>query len=232
MNNLAIIPARGGSKRIPRKNVKEFLGKPIIAYAIEAAFESGLFQEVMVSTDDSEIADIAIAYGAKIPFIRSPENADDYATTADVLTEVLHRYEEANQQFAHACCIYPCAPLIQQDSLKRAYLILQKGFASVFPIVPYGYPIQRALRTDGERVYWNDPKNSLARSQDLEALYHDSGQFYWIRVSNFLEKGNLISENSGHLVLNEMEVQDIDTEVDWKLAEFKYKLMHGLANQI
>jgi len=230
MSNLAIIPARGGSKRIPRKNIKEFLGKPIIAYSIEAALKSDLFDEVMVSTDDREIAVIAQSYGASVPFLRSSSNADDHATTAEVVAEVLERYDKEGKNFENACCIYPCSPLLQKQTLQKAYKTLQKGFETVFPIVSFAYPVQRALKTKDEKVFWSNPENALVRSQDLETCYHDSGQFYWLKVSSFRKEGKLIAENSGFVALSDMEAQDIDTETDWKLAELKYKLMHEMAD--
>jgi N-acylneuraminate cytidylyltransferase len=229
MSNVAIIPARGGSKRIPRKNIKDFLGKPVIVYSIEAALESGLFDKVMVSTDDEEIAEIAREYGAEVPFMRSQQNSNDHATTSDVIIEVLERFQKEGISFDNACCIYPCNPLLKQDSLMSSYVKLNSGNGSVLPIVAYGYPIQRALKTIEQSVFWVNPENALKRSQDLEMYYHDCGQFYWIKIADFLKDGKLISANSGFLILNEMEVQDIDTETDWLLAELKYKLMYGMA---
>ena len=221
MGNLAIIPARGGSKRIPGKNIRNFLGKPIIAYSISAALESNLFDEVMVSTDSEEIAIVAREYGAQIPFMRSDENADDHATTAEVITEVLKMYEKEGKQFENACCIYPCSPLLKKESLREAFSKLQRGFNSVLPIVAFGYPIQRALRTVGEKISWSNPQNALTRSQDLEAYYHDCGQFYWLKVEAFQKIGALLTANTGYIILKGIDVQDIDNEIDWKLAELK-----------
>jgi N-acylneuraminate cytidylyltransferase len=232
MGNLAIIPARGGSKRIPRKNIRDFLGRPIIAYSISTALESGLFDEVMVSTDDKEIAAIAREYGAEVPFFRSDKNANDHATTVAVLDEVLGRYHGLGRTFKYACCIYPCAPLIKKQVLNEAYSCLQQGFDTVLPIVPFGFPIQRALKIVNTNVYWENPENALVRSQDLEGRYHDSGQFYWFDVGVFTRTGALLTENSGYVELDETQVQDIDNEVDWKLAELKYKLIHGMADKV
>lgn len=226
MANLCIIPARGGSKRIPRKNVRDFLGKPIIAYSIEAAIRSDLFDEVMVSTDDLEIAQIAQSYNAQVPFLRSEENANDYATTADVLVEVLNRYQDKGQTFDCVCCIYPTAPFITSQKLKEGYNLLTKNnFNSVFPIIQFAFPIQRAVRIINDHVSFIQPEFALTRSQDLERAFHDVGQFYWISSKWFLAHKQLISSNTGAIVISELEAQDIDNETDWKLAEIKFKLM-------
>lgn len=226
MSNVAVIPARGGSKRIPRKNIRDFLGKPIIAYSIEAALESGLFDEVMVSTDDEEIAKVAKKYGAKLPFMRSAENADDHATTVDVLVEVLQTYKQQGKNFENACCIYPTAPLVKCTFLENAYeRLVNKNFSTVFPVVEFSYPIQRSLKLSGKnKVEMNWPEHLESRSQDLPKAYHDAGQFYWFNVEELLKEKKLFGENSGAIVLPNTSVQDIDTEEDWKLAEMKAKL--------
>ena len=225
MPNIAIIPARGGSKRIPRKNIKFFLGKPIIAYSIEAAINSNLFDEVMVSTDDDEIASIALKYGAKVPFLRSEKNSDDFATTYDVIEETLINYKEQGKNFDYACCIYSCAPLIQIASLQEAFTVLQQNFLdTVFPVVPFSFPIQRALRLQEEKLSFFYPEFALTRSQDLEISYHDVGQFYFMNCEQVLKKKALLTDKTGTVVLNELLVQDIDNESDWMLAEFKYKI--------
>lgn len=226
MKNVAIIPARGGSKRIPRKNIRDFLGKPIIAYSIEMALETGLFDDVMVSTDDEEIADIARKYGAKIPFMRSSENADDYATTLDVLIEVLQTYQQQGKKFKYSCCIYPTAPLLKPKFLVNAYKkLISENFSTVFPVVEFSYPIQRSLKLIGkDKVEMNWPEHLESRSQDLPKAYHDAGQFYWFNVEELLKEKKLFGENSGAIVLPNTSVQDIDTEEDWKLAEMKAKL--------
>lgn len=228
MRKLAIIPARGGSKRIPRKNIKNFLGKPIIAYSIQAAIESKLFDEVMVSTDDDEIAVIAQEYGAKVPFFRSAQNADDQATTFDVISEVLNSYKEDNKHFEKACCIYPTAPFASASTLIKFYEFLDESiFDCVFPVLRYGYPIQRALRIkEQERVEMLHPENLNTRSQDLEPTYHDAGQFYWFRTEPLMKVGALWSNNTGVKVIDEMLAQDIDNEEDWKIAEFKYRILN------
>lgn len=229
MNNLAIIPARGGSKRIPRKNIKDFLGKPIIAYSIEAALRSNLFDEVMVSTDDYEIAEIARNYGAEIPFLRSEKTANDHATTADVINEVLLEYKNLKRDFDHSCCIYATAPFVTEDRLKESYnLLIKSDFDSVVPIVPFSFPTQRGLKLFDNKINFAHPEYINTRSQDLETIYHDTGQFYFFNVKRFIEKQQIWTENSGGLISSELEVQDIDTEIDWKLAEIKYKLMKGI----
>ena len=221
MNNLCIIPARGGSKRIPRKNIRPFLGKPIIAYSIEAALNSGLFDEVMVSTDDDEIIEVAKKYGASVPFKRSLDNADDYATLADVVDEVTKAYKNEGKHFDYGCCILPTSPLIKVDNLKKALELLQnEAYDSVRPIVPFSYPIQRALKLKNGYVEMFNPEYKRKRSQDLETAFHDAGQFYWFEF----EKG-MHSERKGAIILTNKEVQDIDDEEEWKLAELKYSLI-------
>jgi pseudaminic acid cytidylyltransferase len=226
MKNLAIIPARGGSKRIPRKNIKEFLGKPIIVYSIQAAIKSELFDEIMVSTDDDEIANIAIQYGAAVPFIRSAKNSDDYATTEDVLAEVIKNYRQKNKYYDFCCCLYPTAPLIQPLKLNEAYeLLKRKNFDAVFPIVRFSTPILRSLKMNNGKVEMNWKKYHNSRSQDLPPAFHDAGQFYWFKVDRFIIDNKILTDNCGGIEISEMEAQDIDSEADWKLAELKYKLL-------
>lgn len=226
VKNIAIIPARGGSKRIPRKNIRPFMGKPVISYSIEAALQSGLFQEVMVSTDDEEIASVARQYGAKVPFMRSVEMADDYATTADVILEVLNNYQERGETFGRVCCIYATAPFITIKRLEEAFAMMEKEHLdSVFTAVAYSYPVQRGLRIERNRMNMVWPEYIEARSQDLEIIYHDAGQFYWSTIENLYVNKNFWGTNTGGLILSELEVQDLDTETDWKLAEMKYKLL-------
>jgi len=222
MNNLAIIPARGGSKRIPRKNLKPFLGKPVIAYTIETALKSGLFEEVMVSTDDTEIAEAAIRFGALVPFMRSAVASDDFAILNDVLREVLSTYQKASREFQSVCIILPTAPLIRPEVLTQAYELLNREqFDSVRPVVRYSYPIQRSLRMHGNRVEMFFPEHYTSRSQDLDPAYHDAGQFYWIAG-----KRDLTDPNKGAIVIPETEAHDIDDPEDWELAEIKYKLLY------
>lgn len=226
--NLCIIPARGGSKRIPRKNIRSFKGKPIIAYSIEAALKSGLFEEVMVSTDDAEIAEIAEKYGADIPFLRSEKNADDFATTVDVLLEVLERYKELGAEFDKVCCVYPTAPFVTEAKLKQAFEKLSsENLDAVFPVVQFSYPITRALKMQGNKLKFFFPEFENSRSQDLEKAYHDAGQFYFINSRTLINTNAIITENTGGITISEMEAQDIDTETDWKLAELKYELVQS-----
>lgn len=225
MANIAIITARGGSKRIPRKNIKDFLGKPIIAYSIEASLESSLFEEVMVSTDDTEIAEVAQRYGAKVPFMRSAKNSDDFATTADVLVEVLENYEKLGKQFQYACCLYPTAPFVTNEKLQKAFdLLIEHQADSVIPVAAFSYSIWRSLKIENGKLQMNFPENLNKRSQDLPVAYHDVGQFYFFDVKKFLATKRLFSDFSVPLCVSELEMQDIDNEIDWKLAELKYNL--------
>lgn len=223
---LAIITARGGSKRIPYKNIREFCGRPIIVYSIEAAINAGVFDEVMVSTDDEKIAEIAKEAGAKVPFLRSAETSNDFATTADVILEVLAEYEKQGRIFDSACCIYPTAPFITSDKLKNAVELLEsKAYDSVMPVAEFSFPPLRGMVMDGDKVSYKWEEFSLARSQDLDKIYHDVGQFYVIDVEKFKEAKRLVTKNTGAVVIDELEMQDIDNEVDWKLAELKYQLL-------
>jgi pseudaminic acid cytidylyltransferase len=225
---VAIITARGGSKRILRKNIKTFCDKPIIAYSIAAALDCQCFEEVMVSTDDVEIAGIAKSLGAKIPFMRSPENSNDFAGTAEVIREVLVQYREAGRRFESLCCIYPTAPFITAEKLKKGMTLLEETDADcVLPVVAFSYPIQRSLKIeDGHAVmFW--PDNYSKRSQDLQPAFHDAGQFYCMKVESLLEQMKLFAVNTIPIVVPESEVQDIDNEEDWKIAEIKYRLLSG-----
>lgn len=222
MDNLAIIPARGGSKRIPGKNKKDFLGKPIIAYSIEAALKSELFDEVMVSTDDEEIAEIAKKYGASIPFLRSKDNSGDFANIPAVVEEVKNAYSHKNEFFNYICCLFPTSPFITVDLLKRSLEKLKiSNSDSIRPIVKFSFPIQRSFRLVGDRVEFMYPEYEGNRSQDLEAAYHDAGMFYWMK-SDTCFKG----EDRLGIEIPENMCQDIDNEMDWKLAELKYQIMH------
>ncbi len=222
--NLAIIPARGGSKRIPKKNIRDFLGKPIIAYSIEAALKSGLFSEVMVSTDDNEIAGVSLKYGAKVPFMRSEANSNDFAGLSEVVEEVLKCYSDNGEIFANICLILSTAPFITPERIKEAYdLMLTKKYDSVFPVARFSFPIQRSLKMHDGTVSMFYPENFSKRSQDLEPAYHDSGTFYWMKTEEFNKQKRFYAARSGAIVLPEAEVQDIDSEEDWKLAEMKYK---------
>lgn len=223
--NLAIIPARGGSKRIPRKNIKPFLGKPMIAYSIEAAIATGLFDEVMVSTDDYEIAEVARRYGATIPFMRTPITSGDYATLADVMREVVATYRERGIEYDHTCLILATCPMLQSQDITSAYnKLVSSKFTMVYPVVRFSYPIWRCLdlAEDGSLIrHWPQFENS--RSQDLPIEYHDSGTFYWYKTAEYLSGSFKI----GGIEVDETTIQDIDTETDWKLAEMKYKMLFG-----
>ena len=226
MSRLAIITARGGSKRIPKKNIREFCGKPILAYSIEAALESGLFDHVMVSTDSEEIAEIARKYGAEVPFFRSETTSGDFATTNDVLAEVLEEYEKRGMHFDVACCIYPTAPFVTAEKLKTAVAQLESSDAdTLIPVVSFSYPPQRAMVVENERLVFKYPEYLDSRSQDLQSHYHDVGQFYVFRTDRFAINKKLMVGDILPFIVSELEVQDIDNLTDWKIAEMKYRLM-------
>lgn len=226
MENIAIITARGGSKRIPRKNIKPFLGKPILEYSIEAALKAELFDEVMVSTDDEEIAQVARKAGAEVPFLRSAGTANDFATTAEVIGEVLDEYARRGITFRHLCCIYPTAPFITPEALKEAmHLLEQEQVDSVIPVVKFSFPPQRCVVIRDGRLVPKWPENMRKRSQDLEPLYHDCGQFYCLNVESFRRQRAVWMENVVPFVQEERMVQDIDTLEDWEIAEIKYRII-------
>lgn len=222
MSKLAIIPARGGSKRIPRKNVKDFLGKPIIAYSIETALESGLFDEVMVSTEDDEIAEISKSFGAKVPFKRSMKNAGDSSGTVDVIKEVVANYKKTTD-FDYICCLYPTAPFVKVKHLKKGIkLLIKNNYKTVFPVTEFNFPIWRSLVIrESKKVEMIWPEYMKTRSQDLKKTYHDAGQWYFANLKMFNDR--LYTNNSGIIELSNSEVQDIDTFEDWRIAELKYK---------
>lgn len=227
-NNLCIIPARGGSKRIPRKNIKSFLGKPIIAYSIEAAIESRMFSEIMVSTDDEEIAEVAIKYGASVPFTRSVNNSSDFATTMDVLSEVTENYRKMGMFFDSICCLYATSPFVTAKILVNSnYIFVDKEFDSLFPVMKYSFPIQRSLSVNDNKIEFNYPEHANTRSQDLNNSFHDAGQFYWLKNSIIQSRSNIVTENTGAYEISELQGQDIDNEMDWKLAELKYELLQS-----
>ena len=228
MSKLCIIPARGGSKRIPRKNIKPFMGKPIMAYSIEAALDSGIFDTVMVSTDDVEFAEVAKRCGADVPFLRSEATSNDFATTADVLSEVLAKYKEMGKEFDTFCCLYSTAPFVTADRLREACAKLSDKVDACFTMVQYSYPVQRGLHVNDEGyVAMTNPEYLQARSQDLKPVYHDAGQFYFIKTATFKKENTMWAKRTSPLILSELEVQDLDTETDWKLAEMKYKLINS-----
>lgn len=226
--NLCVIPARGGSRRIEKKNVRLFLGKPIIAYSIGAALQSGCFQEVMVSTDDPQIADLARQLGASVPFLRSAETSGDTAGLAEVLLEVLSRYGRAGRQFGIASCVLATAPFLDASDLTAAMgTLIPARCDGIVSVCRYSYPIQRSLVERGERLHMRWPKHYRSRSQDLEPSYHDAGQFYIVRTEAFLRQRRLFLRQMLKYELPETRVQDIDTEEDWKMAEQKYRSLHG-----
>lgn len=228
-NSIAIIPARGGSKRIPKKNIKEFCGEPIISYSIKAAIDSKVFDEVMVSTDSTEIADIAKKYGASVPFYRSADNSGDYATTAQVIMEVVNKYKEMGKSFDYAFCLYPTAPFITSDIISEALKTMEQYKPDeVVGVTEFSYPPQRCyiINNDGLMEY-KYKEYATTRSQDLETLYHDAGQLYIYNVRALFERNGVITDNIRPMVISPLLVQDIDTENDWLLAEAKYKLWKG-----
>ncbi len=231
--SVAIITARGGSKRIPKKNIKDFCGKPIIAYSIEAAIQSKIFDEVMVSTDSEEIASLARYYGAVVPFMRSQETANDFATTSDVLLEVIGQYEKSNIYFDYGCCIYPTAPFVTKEKLQNAKKIIEDtNVNTVIPMVAFSYPPQRGIIIRGEKAELKYPEYIDTRSQDLEKIYHDCGQFYFFKVEKLKKEKKLMSKEFVPYIVSELEVQDIDTLSDWKLAELKYELMKEREHEV
>lgn len=228
MKSIAIITARGGSKRIPRKNIKEFCGKTILAYSIEAALGAGVFDKVVVSTDDEEIARIAREWGAEVPFFRSEKTANDFATTAQVLEEVLEECIKRDWNFEGICCIYPTAPFLTSERLREGMRLLEEsGADSVLPVVRFDFPPQRGVVVADGCIQFKWPEYRNARSQDLEPFYHDAGQFYCLRAESFRHQKGLVMERTMPLILPESEVQDIDTEEDWRLAEMKFRLLGG-----
>lgn len=227
MKSLCIIPARGGSKRIPRKNIKPFLGKPIMAYSIEAALKAGIFDEVMVSTDDEEFAEVAKNYGASVPFLRSEATSNDYATTVDVLLEVVDMYKQQGKEFDVVCCLYSTAPFVTPERLKEASAKLSEKVDGCFTVVEYSYPIQRSLRiNEAGQVEMKYPEHLKSRTQDLEKTYHDAGQFYFMMTAAMEQERTVWCKRTDPLILSELEVQDLDTLTDWQLAEMKYDLIH------
>lgn len=232
MKTIAVITARGGSKRIPRKNIKDFCGKPIMAYSIEAALESGVFDTVMVSTDDEEIAGIARQYGAEVPFFRSEKTSNDYATTSDVLMEVLEEYGKRGMKYEMVCCIYPTAPFVTAEKLKNAMeMLIESNADTLIPVVPYSYPTQRAMVVKEGKLVFEAKQYLDARSQDLEPHYHDVGQFYLFRNDIFMKNKKVMTGNILPLIVSELEIQDIDNMTDWEIAELKYQLIQQRAKE-
>ncbi len=227
MQSLAIIMARGGSKRIPRKNIREFMGKPMIAYAIKAVSDAGVFSEVMVSTDDEEIAAVALANGAEVPFMRSAETAGDMATTSAAALEVLREYKDRGVEFVNLAVVYPCVPLLTGKVLADAWRTFEESNAdALLPVVRYHFPVQRAMvATKGCFLAYREPENASRRTQDLEPAYHDAGMFCFARIDAFQRCGVLVSERTIMYEMPSNIVQDIDTLDDWHAAEIKYRTL-------
>jgi pseudaminic acid cytidylyltransferase len=226
---VAIIPARGDSKRIPKKNIKSFAGKPIIAYSIKAALSTGLFDRVIVSTDSQEIAQVAKNWGAEVPFVRPAELADDYTGTAKVILHALERIDEDNENVCTLCCIYPTAPLIQPEAIQKGYELLKThGLTSVYSVTTFPAPIYRALKiteTGKLKMIW--PENLDTRSQDLPEAYHDAGQFYWADAKKYRKAKRFQTDKTMPVVIPRYLVHDIDTPEDWDTAEKLYFIIQG-----
>ena len=225
---LAVIPARGGSKRIPRKNIKMFGGKPMIAWSIEAAIQSECFDRIIVSTDDAEIAEVARAHGAEVPFMRPPELSDDYTGTIPVIAHAVKWMSDAFDPVEFACCLYATAPFVQSQELRQGFRALQQSDAYyVFTVTNFPAPIQRSFRiTQQQRIEMFDAAQFNARSQDLEEAYHDAGQFYWGRTDAWLHETPLFSRFSAPILLPRYRVQDIDTLDDWFRAEMMFEILN------
>lgn len=228
---VAIIPARGGSKRIPRKNIRMFCGKPMIAWSIEAALQSGCFDRVVVSTDDDEIARVALRYGAEVPFMRPAALSDDYTGTIPVIRHAIEQLDVLGAGVTEACCIYATAPFIRVEDLQRGLQLLDEhGCGYAFSVTSYAFPIQRAIRiTDSGRVEMFSPELFSARSQDLEEAFHDAGQFYWGRAGAWLSGQVIFTADSMPVMLPRYRVQDIDTPEDWTRAEWMFQAMSAVA---
>ena len=222
---LCIIPARGGSKRIPKKNIREFHGKPIIGYSIETALKSGLFKEVMVSTDCEEIKRISQMYGAQVPFLRSETNSNDFATTVDVVNEVIEAYRNIEMLFDKICVLYPCAPLASEVDLIKANQMLTENCDCVIPVVKYDFPPLRSFEISSSKLRYKWPEFERFRSQDLDELYHDAGQWYFFKNQESSHE-SLVKKSTSPLILERIQVQDIDTISDWEMAELKFYMLN------
>jgi pseudaminic acid cytidylyltransferase len=222
--NVCVIPARGGSKRIHKKNIKDFLGKPIIAYSIEAALDSQLFDKVIVSTDDESIAEVAKDYGAEIPFVRPKELSDDFTSTNVVVKHAINWFLGQGIEINYVCCIYATAPFVKVTYLRQGLELLDNSNQLFsFSVTSFPFPVQRAIKINNDKISMLYPEHALIRSQDLDETYHDAGQFYWGRSQAFLDDVDLFSKNSIPIILPRYLVQDIDTLEDWKRAELMYK---------
>lgn len=230
MSVIAIITARGGSKRIPKKNIKEFYGKPMLAYAIEAAKGAGIFDEIMVSTDSEEIAEVARKYGANVPFMRSERTANDFATTFDVLEEVVNEYKKQGKFFDELCCIYPCVPFLTSKTLKESYKLMKQTKANALqPVCKYPAPVEWAMKIENGLLIPNDRESLKIRSQDLTPKYFDAGMFYFCNIEIMLKEKTVVPTNTSGYIIDESECQDIDTPDDWKMAEIKFNIINGVS---
>ena len=227
MKKIAIIPARGGSKRIPNKNIKDFFGKPVISYAIETAIKSNLFDEIMVSTDSEEIKKISISSGASVPFMRTKINSTDNSTIYDVIVEVVKEYSKKNINFDYGCCIFPISPLINSEILNKCYQILTNGkYHSVLPLSYTEQPIERALKLDKKNLLKLDNFDVFKKmGQDFEPSYFDTGQFCWFNIKKTINEGSIISSKTKGIILNQFEYQDVNTLDEWEMLKIKYNYM-------
>ena len=219
--NIAVIPARGGSKRIPKKNIRNFAGSPIISYSINAAKESGIFEKIIVSTDDLDIASVAEKYGAEVPFIRPSEISDDFTGTHQVVSHAIKELTKQGLHYDYACCIYATAPFIRPDEILKGFQIIQKSdYHAVLAATQYSYPVYRSF-THGDKkgLKMLFPEHYHSRSQDLEEVMHDAGQFYWADIETWLSEPKGFGKNTEVVLLPAWRVQDIDTLDDWKRAE-------------
>lgn len=225
--NVCIIPARGGSKRIPRKNIRDFCGKPMIAHSIETAREAAVFDRIIVSTDSDEIADIARSWDAEVPFMRPAELSNDHATTDDVILHALDWCSENGMSVEYACCLYATAPFARSGDLREGLNVLQRtGSVSAFSVTTFPFPIFRGLKINDQgtlEMFW--PEHGMTRSQDLPEAYHDAGQFYWLNVTKYLKVKHVYSEGAVPVILPRYLVQDVDTEEDWQCAELIYEML-------
>lgn len=224
-NIIAIITARSGSKRIPKKNIKSFFGKPMLGYAIQACKDAGIFSEIMVSTDSEEIAEVARVNGASVPFMRSQATAGDFATTYDVLEEVIVNYQKTGQEFEYICCVYPCVPFLSGSTLQEAYRQLAgSDNGALQPVCKFTVPVEWAMKIENGILVPNDRNAQLTRSQDLVPKYFDVGMFYMVKTAVLLREKSLTPEKTMAYIMNEQITQDIDTMEDWAMAELKYEL--------
>jgi N-acylneuraminate cytidylyltransferase len=223
---LAIITARGGSKRIPKKNIKDFFGKPMLNYAISACKDAGIFSEIMVSTDSDEIAEVAVNNGVRVPFMRSPKTADDFATTYDVLEEVIANYKKEGREFEYICCVYPCVPFLSGQILQKAYNhLIESSNNALQPVCRFPAPIEWAMEIKEGFLVQNNQRSTINRSQDFIPKYFDAGMFYIIKTNVLLSEKTLTPTKTMAYIMDEREIQDINTEEDWVMAELKYKMI-------